>query len=124
MSVPQSSRCDALTASMRSPSSPATPRSIQRWRKSASNSTSSTSSFQSSPRRWTPSSIRRSPPRSRSAGGLAVLNLEGVHTRYDDAAGVLEEIAAASTAEYDGNHAASVRCADTARARRRSSSRE
>jgi IMP dehydrogenase len=33
------------------------------------------------------------------AGGLAVLNLEGVHTRYDDAAGVLEEMAAASPAE-------------------------
>jgi IMP dehydrogenase len=33
------------------------------------------------------------------AGGLAVLNLEGVHTRYDDAAAVLEEIAAASPAD-------------------------
>jgi IMP dehydrogenase len=33
------------------------------------------------------------------AGGLAVLNLEGVHTRYEDASSVLEELAAASPAE-------------------------
>ena len=32
-------------------------------------------------------------------GGLAVLNLEGVQTRYDDPAGVLEEIAATSQEE-------------------------
>ena len=32
-------------------------------------------------------------------GGLAVLNLEGVQTRYEDPAGVLEEIAAASQGE-------------------------
>jgi IMP dehydrogenase len=33
------------------------------------------------------------------AGGLAVLNLEGVHTRYDDATAVLDEIAAAKPSE-------------------------
>ena len=32
-------------------------------------------------------------------GGLAVLNLEGVQTRYDDPDAVLEEIAAASSQE-------------------------
>ena len=35
-------------------------------------------------------------------GGLAVLNLEGVHGRYDDAHGVLEEIVAASADEVTG----------------------
>jgi IMP dehydrogenase len=33
------------------------------------------------------------------AGGLAVLNLEGVHTRYEDATAVLDEIAAAKPSE-------------------------
>ena len=35
-------------------------------------------------------------------GGLAVLNLEGVHGRYDDPASVLEEIVAASPEEVTG----------------------
>jgi IMP dehydrogenase len=35
-------------------------------------------------------------------GGLAVLNLEGLHTRYDEPAAVLEEIAAASREEATG----------------------
>ena len=35
-------------------------------------------------------------------GGLAVLNLEGVQTRYEDPAGVLEEIAATSQEESTG----------------------
>ena len=43
----------------------------------------------SSPRPWTPSSTCASRPSSHRLGGVAVLNLEGVQTRYEDPAAVL-----------------------------------
>ena len=49
----------------------------------------------SSRRRWTRWSTSGSPGSWRRLGGLAILNLEGVQTRYDEPDAVLERIAAA-----------------------------
>ena len=53
------------------------------------------SSCRCSPRRWTASSARRPRSSSNELGGLGVLNLEGIWSRYEDADAKLEEIAAA-----------------------------
>ena len=59
-------------------------------------SAASTSRSRSSRRRWTPSSTPRMAGALARLGGLAILNLEGVQTRYDEPAEVLERIAAAA----------------------------
>ena len=48
-----------------------------------------------SPRRWTPSPTCGSSGELARLGGLSILNLEGVQTRYDDPTEVLERIASA-----------------------------
>jgi IMP dehydrogenase/GMP reductase len=49
--------------------------------------------------RWTASCRPRRPDWSGRLGGLAVLNLEGIWTRYEDAGALLERIAGLDTAE-------------------------
>ena len=56
-------------------------------------SAASTSRSRSSLRRWTPSSMRVFAGELARLGGLAVLNLEGVQTRYDDPDEILGRIA-------------------------------
>ena len=55
-------------------------------------------------------------------GGVGVLNLEGLWTRYEDPEPLFEEIATLADREGDGPHAADLRRADQARARSPSAS--
>ena len=75
-------------------------------------SAASRSRSRSSRRRWTRSSTPRSPARSAGLGGLAILNLEGVQTRYDDPDAILARIAAAPDDEVHDLLAAAYADAD------------
>ena len=71
-------------------------RATPRMSTSAGSSGPTCSNCRSSPRRWTASSRRRTATQIGKLGGLAVLNLEGIWTRYADADKQLEKIAKAS----------------------------
>ena len=78
-----------------SPSSPRAARATPTTSTSPGRSGPTASSCRCSPRRWTASSRRRPPGIIGKLGGLAVLNLEGIWTRYEDADEQLERIAGA-----------------------------
>ena len=82
----------AHTGSMTWPSSRRGAPVIPRTSRSAGRSTPSASSSRCSPRRWTASSRLAPPSRSARLGGVGVLNLEGLWTRYADPDPILEEI--------------------------------
>ena len=82
-------RCVTPTGSTMWPSSPAPTRSTRSSQTSRSRSATVLSQSRSSPRRSTPWSTRTSQRKFGRLGGLAVLNLEGIHTRYEDPAPLL-----------------------------------